>query len=107
MEAIRSSETSGTTQRTTWRHIPEEDTLQNHRSENLKSYKYLFDLNLKISDIFHRLTFIETTTLRKCINFSFFLMAFHLSIQLIRNLAGHNVLLILRNPGGTCRNICG
>jgi hypothetical protein len=28
MEAIRSSETSGTTQRTTWRHIPEEDTLQ-------------------------------------------------------------------------------
>jgi hypothetical protein len=28
MEAIRSSETSGTTQRTTRRHIPEEDTLQ-------------------------------------------------------------------------------
>jgi hypothetical protein len=28
MEAIRSSDTSGTTQRTTWRHIPEEDTLQ-------------------------------------------------------------------------------
>jgi hypothetical protein len=27
MEAIRSSETSGTTQRTTRRHIPEEDTL--------------------------------------------------------------------------------
>jgi hypothetical protein len=39
MEAIRSSETSGTTQRTTRRHIPEEDTLQNHRCENLKSYK--------------------------------------------------------------------
>jgi hypothetical protein len=38
MEAIRSSETSGTTQRTTWRHIPEEDTLQNHHCENLKSY---------------------------------------------------------------------
>jgi hypothetical protein len=38
MEAIRSSETSGTTQRTTRRHIPEEDTLQNHRCENLKSY---------------------------------------------------------------------
>jgi hypothetical protein len=38
MEAIRSSETSGTTQRTTRRHIPEEDTLQNHRRENLKSY---------------------------------------------------------------------
>jgi hypothetical protein len=29
MEAIRSSETSGTTQRTTRRHIPEEDTLLN------------------------------------------------------------------------------
>jgi hypothetical protein len=28
MEEIRSSETSGTTQRTTRRHIPEEDTLQ-------------------------------------------------------------------------------
>jgi hypothetical protein len=39
MEAIRSSETSGTTQCTTRRHIPEEDTLQNHRCENLKSYK--------------------------------------------------------------------
>jgi hypothetical protein len=38
MEAIRSSKTSGTTQRTTRRHIPEEDTLQNHRCENLKSY---------------------------------------------------------------------
>jgi hypothetical protein len=29
---------SGTTQRTTQRHIPEADTLQNHRCENLKSY---------------------------------------------------------------------
>jgi hypothetical protein len=38
MEAIPSSETSGTTQRTTRRHVPEEDTLQNHRCENLKSY---------------------------------------------------------------------
>jgi hypothetical protein len=27
MEAIRSSKTSGATQRTTWRHIPEDDTL--------------------------------------------------------------------------------
>jgi hypothetical protein len=41
MEAIRSSETSGTTLRTTRRHIPEEDTLQNHRCENLKSYNIL------------------------------------------------------------------
>jgi hypothetical protein len=30
--------TSGTTQRSTRRHIPEEDILQNHRCENLKSY---------------------------------------------------------------------
>jgi hypothetical protein len=29
MEAIRSSETSGGTQRTTRRHIPEDDTIQN------------------------------------------------------------------------------
>jgi hypothetical protein len=43
MEAIRSSETSGTTQRTTRRHIPEEDTLQNHRCENLKSYTLIFN----------------------------------------------------------------
>jgi hypothetical protein len=38
MEAIRSSETSGTTQRTTRRHIPEEDTLHVYiRSEVMKS----------------------------------------------------------------------
>jgi hypothetical protein len=46
MEAIRSSETSGATQRTTRRHIPEDDTLHNHRCEKLKSYGYL--LNFKI-----------------------------------------------------------
>jgi hypothetical protein len=39
MEAICSSETSVDTQRTTRRYIPEEDTLHNHRCENLKSYK--------------------------------------------------------------------
>jgi hypothetical protein len=38
MEAIFSSETSVDFQWTTRRHIPEEDTLQNHRCENLKSY---------------------------------------------------------------------
>jgi hypothetical protein len=38
MEAIRSSETSGATQRTTQCHIPEDDTLHLHRCENLKSY---------------------------------------------------------------------
>jgi hypothetical protein len=39
MEAIRSSETSDATQRTTRRHIEEDDTLHNHSCENLKSYK--------------------------------------------------------------------
>jgi hypothetical protein len=38
MEAIYSSETSVETQRTTRRHIPEDDTRHNHRCENLKSY---------------------------------------------------------------------
>jgi chromosomal replication initiation ATPase DnaA len=38
VEAICSSETSVETQRTTRRHIPEDDTLHNHRCENLKSY---------------------------------------------------------------------
>jgi hypothetical protein len=37
MEAICSSETSVETQRTTRPHIPENDTLHNHRRENLKS----------------------------------------------------------------------
>jgi hypothetical protein len=40
MKAIRSSETSGATQRTTRRHIPEDDTLHNHRCENVKSYLF-------------------------------------------------------------------
>jgi hypothetical protein len=40
MEAICSSETPVATQRTTRRHIPEDDTLRNHRCENLKSYKF-------------------------------------------------------------------
>jgi hypothetical protein len=38
MEAIRFSEASVGTQRTTLRHISEDDTLHNHRFENLKSY---------------------------------------------------------------------
>jgi hypothetical protein len=38
MEAISSSQTSVATQQTTRRHIPEDDTLHNHRCENLKSY---------------------------------------------------------------------
>jgi hypothetical protein len=38
MEAICSSETSVETQQTTRRHILDDDTLHNHRCENLKSY---------------------------------------------------------------------
>jgi hypothetical protein len=37
MEATCSSETSVDSQRTTWRYIPEDRTLHNHRCENLKS----------------------------------------------------------------------
>jgi hypothetical protein len=36
IEAIYSSETSVDFQRTTWRYIPEDNILHNHRSENLK-----------------------------------------------------------------------
>jgi hypothetical protein len=43
MEAICSSETSVETRRTTRRHIPEDDTLHNHRGENLKSYSVGFN----------------------------------------------------------------
>jgi hypothetical protein len=38
MEEKCSSETSVDTQRTTRRYIPEDDTLHNHRCENLESY---------------------------------------------------------------------
>jgi hypothetical protein len=42
MEAICSSETSVETQRTTRRHIPEDDILHKHRCENLKSYIFIY-----------------------------------------------------------------
>jgi hypothetical protein len=38
MEATCSSETSDLFQRTTWRYIPEDATLHNHRCENLKFF---------------------------------------------------------------------
>jgi hypothetical protein len=38
MEAICSSETSVDFQWTTWRYIPEDSIIHNHRCENLKSY---------------------------------------------------------------------
>jgi hypothetical protein len=55
MEAIGSSETSVATQQTTRRHIPEDDTLHNHRSENLKSYKENSGFNDKV-----KITYLET-----------------------------------------------
>jgi hypothetical protein len=39
MEAVCSSETLVDFHRTTWHYIPEDNTLDNHRCENLKSYK--------------------------------------------------------------------
>jgi hypothetical protein len=52
MDAICSSETSVETQRTTRRYIPEDDTLHDHRCENLKSYKvrYRKKVFVKIKD---------------------------------------------------------
>jgi hypothetical protein len=46
MEVMRSSETSVDTQRTTQRHIPEDGTLHDHRSVNLKSYMFLMVQNV-------------------------------------------------------------
>jgi hypothetical protein len=40
MEAKYSFETSVDFQRTKWRYIPEDRNLHNHRSENLKPYKF-------------------------------------------------------------------
>jgi hypothetical protein len=52
MEAICSSETSVATQETTRRHIPEDDTLHNHRCENLKSYNMYIGLSVVNSTFF-------------------------------------------------------
>jgi hypothetical protein len=61
MEAICSSEMSVDIQRTTRRHIPEDDTLHNHLCENLKSqiirlffvlFKHLFIITLVCGVVF-------------------------------------------------------
>jgi hypothetical protein len=49
MEVICSSETSVAIQQTTRRHIPEDDTLHNHRCENLKSYYKVGDFRSFLS----------------------------------------------------------
>jgi hypothetical protein len=56
METICSSEMSVDTQRTTRRHIPEDDNLHNHRCENLKSYtvNYVFRIVPKINKDYFR-----------------------------------------------------
>jgi hypothetical protein len=52
METICSSETSVDTQRTTWRYIPEDGTLHNHRCKNFKSYMlHIISLFMNISPI--------------------------------------------------------
>jgi hypothetical protein len=43
MEATCSSKPSADFRRATWRYIPENVTLRNHRCENLKSYKPIID----------------------------------------------------------------
>jgi hypothetical protein len=48
MEAICSSETSAATQQTIRRHISEDDTLYNHRCENLKSYRETICLQIHL-----------------------------------------------------------
>jgi hypothetical protein len=53
MGAICSSETSVETQRTTQLHIPEDDTLHNHRCENLKSYKVSHSFQMQINFLLH------------------------------------------------------
>jgi hypothetical protein len=52
MKAICSSETSVDTRRTTRCYIPEDGTIHNHRSENLKSYNVYFLLK-PLSIIIH------------------------------------------------------
>jgi hypothetical protein len=70
MEAIRSSETSRATQRTTRRHIPEDDdTLHNHRCENsnptrnfiseLLFYNYLTEIGIQFSIDLRRIIHAE------------------------------------------------
>jgi hypothetical protein len=53
MEAICSSETSVETQRTTRRHIPEDDTLHNHPCEKLKSYMHIMFMFKYINGLYY------------------------------------------------------
>jgi hypothetical protein len=53
-----------TTQRTTRRHIPEEDTLQNHRCENLKSYSCKLSTELAEENVKQEKRFTESITIQ-------------------------------------------
>jgi hypothetical protein len=59
MEKICSSEMSGGFQRATRRYIPEDNTLHNHRCENLKSFTY--------SILFTTMSEIGSKILQTCI----------------------------------------
>jgi hypothetical protein len=50
MEAISTSETSVNFYQTTWRNIPENSDLHNHRHENLKSHHYYQAYHILYSD---------------------------------------------------------
>jgi hypothetical protein len=67
MEVIRSFEKSGATQRTTRRHIPEDDALHNHSCENLKSYNAFTCLNCIASDVRMIIKWKGCTTRRFCL----------------------------------------
>jgi 3-polyprenyl-4-hydroxybenzoate decarboxylase len=64
-EAICSSETSVATQQTTRRHIPEDDTLHNHRCENLKSYND-DDEDVEVTSASYQILF-DSTVILPCV----------------------------------------
>jgi hypothetical protein len=78
MEALCSSEKSVATQRTTWRHIPEDDTLHNHRCENLKLYSltvclYVYPLIIPRQRLSRNITTVTNThaTIEEVLDTSF------------------------------------
>jgi hypothetical protein len=75
MEAICSSETSGTTQRTTRRHIPEEDTGLRCSSTEIEEWRLfqISDINLKLMErIFFQLClFLAISSIIFILYFSF------------------------------------
>jgi hypothetical protein len=58
MEAISSSEMSIDFQRTTWRYVPEDATLYNHRCDNIKCFNCL-------NQPFHYMNMLLVTKIRR------------------------------------------